>query len=142
MSVCLSVRSSRASIVSKKLDESSRLLARRLPYTYPTLCCKEIWVSPKITELFSGTLYKIPDSENFVKASRSRCQQNSLSSSSTVELADEIYTTIDESWLFTTSRPTATLNSITSICCGFVVQLVSTVDSILTDLARRAVHLR
>ena len=33
-------------------------------------------------------------------------------------------------------------NSITSIRCGFVVQLVSTVGNILTDIARRAVRLR
>jgi len=44
----------------------------------------------------------------FATASRSGCQQKS-SSSSTVELVDDAYTTIDESWLFTTSRPTVTL---------------------------------
>ena len=35
-------------------------------------------------------------------------------------------------------------NSITgtAICCGFAVQLVCTVDKILTDIARRAVRLR
>ena len=38
------------------------------------------------------------------------------SSSSTVELVDDTYATIDESWLFTTSRSTST-------CCGFVVHL-------------------
>jgi len=32
--------------------------------------------------------------------------------------------------------------SITAICCGFVVQIVSTVDKIFTDIARRAVRLR
>jgi len=31
-----------------------------------------------------------------------RCQQNSLSSLSTVELDDDTYTTVAESWLFTT----------------------------------------
>ena len=33
-------------------------------------------------------------------------------------------------------------NSITAICCGFVVQLVSTVDKILTDIADRALRLQ
>jgi len=62
---------------------------------------------------------------------------NNSSSSSTVEFVDT-YTTIDESWLFTTSWSTVTIfNSITVICCGFVVQLVSTVDKILTDSASR-----
>ena len=32
----------------------------------------------------------------------------SLSSSSTVELVDNTYTTVDESWLFTTRRSTVT----------------------------------
>ena len=32
-------------------------------------------------------------------------------------------------------------NSITSICCGFVVQLVSTVDWTVADIASRAVRL-
>jgi len=43
---------------------------------------------------------------DFATASRSRSQQHS---SSTVELVDDIYMTIDESWLFTTSRSTVTL---------------------------------
>jgi len=33
-------------------------------------------------------------------------------------------------------------NSITAICCGFVVQLVSTVEKILTNKERRAVRLQ
>jgi len=85
-----------------------RLSVRRLPSTYPPLCCKEIWVSPKIKVLGFGTLSRTSDLENFATASRSRCQQHS-SSSSTVELVDDTYTTVDESWLFTTSRSTATL---------------------------------
>jgi len=81
-------------------------------------------------------LFRTPDLDNFAAASRSRCQQNS--SSSTVEFADDTYTTIDESWLFTTSRSTVTSNCIrpTSISYGFVVQLVSAVDEILTDTTR------
>ena len=45
-----------------------------LPSTYPTLCSKEIWLSPKIRVLPSGTLSQTPDLENFATASRSRCQ--------------------------------------------------------------------
>ena len=94
-SVCLSACPSHAGVVSKRLDESSWFLARR---TYPTLCYKEIWVSPKIRVLPSVTLSQTPDLENFATASGSRCQQNSSSSSSsTVEFVDDTYTTIDES---------------------------------------------
>ena len=38
--------------------------------------------------------------KNFATTSRSKCQQNSSSSSSTVKLVDDTYTTVDESWLF------------------------------------------
>jgi len=81
-------------------------------------------------------LFRTPDLDNFAAASRSRCRQNS--SSSTVEFVDDTYTTIDESWLFTTSRSTVTSNCIrpTSISYGFVVQLVSAVHEILTDTTR------
>jgi len=65
-------------------------------------------VSEKLRILPSGTLSQTPDFENFATISRSCCQQNS-SSSSTVEFADNTYTTIDESWLFITSRSTVTL---------------------------------
>jgi len=79
--------------------------------TYSSLWYKKTWVSPKIWTLPSGTYpnskIQTPDSENFATTSRLRCQQNS-SSSSTVELVDDTYTTIDESWLFTTSRSTVT----------------------------------
>ena len=61
--------------------------------TYPTMCCKEIWVYPKMrVGLFSyGTLSQTPDLENFATASR--CQQAR-------RRVDDTYTTIDESWLF------------------------------------------
>jgi len=96
---------------------------------------KSGWVYP------SGTLSKTPDLENFATASQSRCQQHSLSSSSTVEFVDDTY--IDELWLFTTSlcRLTVTLR-LHYFDCGFVAQLVFTVCKILTDIARRAVRLR
>jgi len=36
-----------------------------LPSTYPTLCSKRIWVSPKISILHSGNLSKTADLEHF-----------------------------------------------------------------------------
>jgi len=98
-------------LYSERLKESKLYLAWRHPSSYPTLCCKKIRISPKITVLPCGTLSRTSDLENFTTASRSRCQQNSSSSSSssTVELVDDTYTTIDKSWLFTTSRSTVTL---------------------------------
>ena len=111
-------------------------------YLSHTVLKRNLGIS-KIRILPFGTLFQTPHSENFATARRSRCQQHSSSSSSsTVEFVDDTYTTIDESWLFTTSQSTVTCNSITAICCGFAVQLVSTVDRILTDIAHRAVRLR
>jgi len=102
LSVCLSV--------------TSRQCIKRLVFgmeasfhPYPTLCCKEIWVSPKIRVLPSGNLSHTPVLENFTTVSRSRCCQQHSSPSSTVEFVDDTYTTVDESWLFTTSRSTVTL---------------------------------
>ena len=69
-SVRPSVRPSQAGIASKRLHKSSWYSARRLPSTYPTLCYKEIWASPKRV-LPSETL----DLENCAAASRSRCQR-------------------------------------------------------------------
>ena len=57
--VRLSVRLSEAGIVSKRLDESTWVLAWGLPSTYPTPCYTDIWVSPKIRVLPSGTLPKL-----------------------------------------------------------------------------------
>ena len=48
IALCLSVCSSQAGIVSKRLDGSSSFLAQRLPPAYHTPCFKGIWVSPKI----------------------------------------------------------------------------------------------
>ena len=61
----------------------------------------------KFGNLQFGIWYFVPN----VTASRSRCQhqQSSSSSSSTVKLVDDTYTTVDELWLFTTSRSTVTL---------------------------------
>ena len=121
LSVCLSVCPSQAGVVSKRPDESSWFLECRPPSAYPTLSYKELWVSPKTKVLPSGTLSQTPDLEDFATASRSRCRQNSSSSSSTVELVDDTYTTVDK------SRSTAMQPSLTPLL-RFVVQLVSTVD--------------
>ena len=93
----------------------------------------------KIRVLPSGTLSRTQDIENFATASRSRCQQHA--SSSTVELVDDTYTTVDESWLFTTSQSTVTL-WLTGVCCWFVLQLVSIQLTRFWLTARRAVRLQ
>jgi len=59
LSVRPSVRLSLAHIVSKRLDESSWVLAWRLPSTYPTLYYEEIGVSLKTRALPSGTLSQL-----------------------------------------------------------------------------------
>jgi len=49
----------------ERLDGSRWLLARELPSTYPTPCCKKIRVPQKIRVLHSGTLSETLDLENF-----------------------------------------------------------------------------
>jgi len=93
--MCLPVRPSKAGAVSKRLDELSWFVAWKLLSTHPTLCGKEISVSPKLG-YFPLELCPNPGLKNFATASRLRCQQNS--SSSTVELVDDTYTTIGKSW--------------------------------------------
>jgi len=101
-------------------------------FVRPSVCLSQAgvvskpMVSEKLRILPSGTLSQTPDFENFATISRSCCQQNS-SSSSTVELVDDTYTTIDESWLFITSRSTVTLYlnycDFLWICCTTCLQL-------------------
>ena len=57
----MSVHLPQASTVSKRLNGLSSFLQYRLPLVYPTLCCKGIWVSPKIRSLPSGTLSQTLD---------------------------------------------------------------------------------
>jgi len=59
LSVCLSVCSSNRCCI-ETTGQIELVLARRLPSTIPTLCYKEIGVSPKIKVLPSGTL--VPNS--------------------------------------------------------------------------------
>jgi len=115
VSLCfyLRVNKDEYNIASKRLDESSWFLAQRLPSTYRTLCYKELSVSPKIRILPSGTLSQTSDLENCATASRSRCQQNSSSSLSTVEFVGDTYTAVDESWLFTTTHKSVNCNPLT-----------------------------
>jgi len=123
--VCPSVRLSvrhKPALYRNYCTNRALILARRpsgRTSTYLTLWYKEIPVSPKIRVLSSGTMFQ---TQHFATANRSLCQQNT-SSSSTVELVDNTHThtTIDDSWLFATSRSTVTL----------IIQLVSTVDKIL-----------
>jgi len=132
LSVCSSVCPSQAGVVWKRLDESSWFLAWGFLPPIPHCVIRKFGYLQKLG-YFSLELRP----QNFITACRSRCQQHSSSSSSsTVEFVDDTYTTVDESWLFTTSRSTVILQ-LHSICCGFVVKFVSTVDKILTDIARR-----
>jgi len=110
--LCQSVRPLQAGIVSKRLDESRWFLAWRLPPAYPTPCCKEIWMSPEICVLpprnflpNSGLKTVSPRQVDRVvnKTRRRRRRRSSL------ELVDDTYTTVDESWLVITRRSTATL---------------------------------
>jgi len=70
MTLYPSVCPSQASVVSKRLDESSWFLAWRLRSTYPTLSCKEIGVSPKKMSTSLWTQKFSPG-----QLSRPRCQQ-------------------------------------------------------------------
>ena len=68
MALCLSV-TRRCS--TKMLNGLSWFLAWRLPFTHPTLCFKEIWVTVKIRVLPSRTLSKVLELENFTTTGRS-----------------------------------------------------------------------
>ena len=132
--VSLSVRPSQAAIVSKGLDESSWFLTWRLPSTYPTLWRKFWYLRNSFV-----TLSQTSDLENFVTANRWCCQLNSSSSSSsTVDLVDDTYSLYDNRRVLAVAVNRNHLAA-SWICC---IRLVSTVDKILTDIARRAVRLR
>ena len=107
--VCLSVTSRYCIEKSGRIEQEASF---HLSHTVP------IGIYPKMRLFPSETLSQTPDLENFATASRSRCHQNSTSSS-TVEFVDDTYTTVDESWLFTTSRSTVTLHyfDLLWICC-------------------------
>ena len=105
-SVCLS----QAGIVSKRLDESSWYLAWELPSTYPTLSCKKIWVSslwnfvPKTSALLTNRLRKFRHGKLIALSTTCRRRRRRSSLLTTMRQS-----TIDESWLFTTSRSTVSL---------------------------------
>ena len=127
-----SVRPSYAGIVSKRLDESSCFFAMEASFHLShTVFYRNMGIS-KIRYFSLGLCSQTQHLENFATASRSRYQRNSLSPSSTVEFVDDTYRTIDES---INCNP---LTPLVAICCGFLVQLVSTADKILTDIQRVA----
>jgi len=65
LSVCLSV-GLLSKLVLYRNDWTNRAgFLAWLPSTYPTLCSKRIWVSPKISILHSGNLSKTADLEHF-----------------------------------------------------------------------------
>jgi len=91
------------------MDESRWFLTLvwKLPSAYPTLCYKEIWVSPKIGYLPLGFY-------SGVRKFRLHGKSKALSTEllvveSIVEFVDDTYMTIDKSWLFSTSRSAVTL---------------------------------
>jgi len=53
MALCLSVCVSQVGVLLKRLNESGKFWAWKLPLTYPTLSCNEIRVTPKIRARFS-----------------------------------------------------------------------------------------
>ena len=72
MALCLFVTISE--IYSNGWTNRADFLARELPFTYRTLCYKEIRASPKIRILASWTLSQTPDLENSASACRwQRC---------------------------------------------------------------------
>jgi len=108
--LCLSVSgASRSSI--ETADESSWFSAWELPSTYSTLCFKEIRIPLEITSVFpSETLSQTPHFEilprqvnRIVNKTRRRSRRSRRRSSL---LTTPTYTTVDESWLFATSRST------------------------------------
>jgi len=77
------------------------------------------FLSPNQQRQSTGTLSQTPDLVNFATASRSRCQQNSSSS----EFVDDTCTTVDESWLLTTSWSTVTLTTLLPFVVDLLYQL-------------------
>ena len=61
---------SQVGVLLKRLNGLSSFFAWRLRSNCPTLCYKEIRVTPKIKALHSGTLSKMLDFENFATAGR------------------------------------------------------------------------
>jgi len=83
--------------------------AWRLSSTYPTLCHKEIY---EISQHLGTSLWDfVPNSglRKFRHGKSIALSTTLIVVASTVEFVDDTYTTIDESWLLTTSRSTVTL---------------------------------
>ena len=117
------------------------LSGRRLPSTYPTPCFKKIRVPPKITVLPSESLP--PNSGKFRHG-----KSIALSRKLVVVVVDgracwrHLY---DSRQVVAVYYKSVNCNPVTpflaSICCGFVIQFVSTFDKILTDITRRVLLL-
>ena len=112
LSVCPSVTSRYCIKTTGRIESSwfwHGVFLPRIPHSHYVI--RKYGYLQKLGYFPLGLCPKLWTLKNFATASRSRCQQHSSSSSSssTVELVDDIYTTVDESWLFTTSRSTVTL---------------------------------
>jgi len=91
----------------EKTGRIELVLAWRLPFTYPILCCKEIWVFLKIRAIPSATLSQTPDLENFVTASRRRRSS----------LLTTLYDNRRVVAVYYNSINCNASNSVTAICC-------------------------
>jgi len=100
---------SQAGIVSKRLDEWSCFWHGGFIPSIPHCVVRKFGRPQKLGYFPLELCPELQTQENFATASRSRCQQHSSSSSSTVELVDDTHTTVDESWLLSASRSTVTL---------------------------------
>ena len=124
----------RLSITSRYCIETTGCIelgffARRLPFTCPTLGCKEIWASVAysgLTKFRHGKSIALSTTLVVVVVDGRACRRHLYDNRRVVAV---YYKSVN-------------CNSTIAICCGFVVQLVSTADKILTDIARRAVRLR
>ena len=132
VAICLFIRPfvclSQVGIVSKRLNRAGFCYGGFLRPVPHCVMRKFGYLQNKGTSLWN--LSQTPDLENFATASQQRCQQKS-SSSSMIEFVDT-YTTVDESWLFTTeltvtqAKPTDTHththththNRLTAFCPG------------------------
>ena len=112
----------------------------KVSFHRPHCVIRKFGVSPKIRVLPSWTLFQTPDLnisprqvDRVVNKIRRR-RQSSL-------LTTPIRHSTSRGCLLQVGQLLPS-NTDTSISCGFVIQLVSTVDKILTGIARRAVRLR
>ena len=114
VSVCLSITSQYCIETTGQIERVFVMRGFLPPVPH---CYNEIWVSPKIKVLPSGTLYRTSDLENFGAPSRLHCPQTVVVDGRVCWR--HLYNNC-ESWLFTTSPSAVTLRlhycDLLSIC--------------------------